>query len=209
MTEINTPETEMKVAVVIGYNKQDSFCYSGIVGTILETLNDNDVDYKLIDLFLDDFHPSGRANVPELIESYQKTLTECTHHIYVSPCWWFRLTSMLEAFIDIVMVPEFAYRFKHLFSVYGMPIPLLKHKRVLTFITHGGPFLAVTFFPYFNLVKWRLQFGVWSFMYGWFNGEIIQFFSVPFISDAKRKKMLDTTKKRIQKEIKRYQKKHK
>ena len=58
---------EMKVVVTIGYDRKESFCYSGIINTILETLNDNDIEYTFIDLYEDGFHPSGRGNIPELI----------------------------------------------------------------------------------------------------------------------------------------------
>ena len=58
----------MKVVVAIGYNRKESFCYNGIINTILETLNDHDIEYTFIDLYEDGFHPSGRGNIPELIE---------------------------------------------------------------------------------------------------------------------------------------------
>jgi len=198
----------MKVVVTIGYDRKESFCYNGIVNTILETLNDNDIEYTFIDLYEDGFHPSGRGNIPELIEQYQKVLCEATHHFFISPVYWGRCTSMLEGMFDLVMTTNVAYRFKHLFGVYGMPIPLWKDKRMVTWLTHGGP-ASVIYTLYVNAIALRLDLGFATFIYGWFRSSIIQFFSVPFVTDEKRKKMLDKTRKRVEYEIRRYHKKTK
>ena len=44
--------------------------------------------------------------------------------------------------------------------------------------------------------------GVYSFVFGWFKTKTRQFWSVPFVSDDKRKKYLDIVKKDIQKDLK-------
>jgi len=108
---------------------------------------------------------------------------------------------MLEGFFDQVFTPNFAYKFKQITSTYGLPVPLLKDKRVLTYLTHGAPALPVLTL-YLNSVKLRLSLGVFSFTFGWFNAIIRQFFSVPFCSEEKRKKYLKRVRKDINREIK-------
>ena len=86
-------------------------------------------------------------------------------------------------------------------KTYGIPKPLLSEKHVYTYLTHGAPALPVHTI-YINSVKWRLQLGVFSFVFGWFNTTIRQFFSVPFCSDKTREKYLERVKKDVAKEIK-------
>ena len=61
-------------------------------------------------------------------------------------------------------------------------------------MTHGAPALPVLTL-YVNSVKLRLVMGVYSFVFGWklsLFTKTKQFWSVPFISDKKRKKYLKT-----------------
>lgn len=205
----------MKVAVVIGYNKRPSFNY-GIVDAIIDECNKtDDVSWVLIDLYEDTFHPSGKPDNSELVEKYQNILKTSDVHVIVSPVWWFRCTSMIEGFLDQVYTPGFAYNFKQLTKTYGLPVAKLSDKRILTYLTHGAPALPV-YTLYLNSVWGRLRLGVYSFCYGWglnpknFNNiKFRQFFSIPFTTDKIRQKYLQKVRKDIQKEIKRWLKKHK
>ena len=191
----------MKVLIIIGYHQKDSFNHQGIVKTLVEELSSVRKDFEIIDLYDDEFHAAFQAEKnSELIQKYKEKITDATHLIFVSPVWWFRCTSMLEGFFDQIFVPGFAYKFKQITKTYGLPMPLLKNKIVYTYLTHGAPALPVLTI-YLNSVKWRLQLGVFSFVFGWFRPTIRQFFSVPFCSDQKREKMLKTVRKDVEMEV--------
>jgi putative NADPH-quinone reductase len=120
---------------------------------------------------------------------------------FISPVWWFRLTPRLETFFDEVFTPGFAYKFVPLTKLYGYPKPLLSNKKVRTYLTHGAPALPVKLL-YLNSVKLRLVMGVYSFVFGWFRTKTTQFWSVPFVSQEKRKKYLKLVEKQVLSDIK-------
>lgn len=186
----------MKNLLIIAHPNKDSFCYNGIMQTIKNTLLDNNEDVKIIDLYSDDF---TRAQT-KLIHKYKSLITWSDRIYIVSPVWWFRLTSKMEAFFDEVFTPGFAYNFIPLTKLYGYPKPLLGNKKVRTYLTHGAPALPVITI-YFNSVKLRLVMGVYSFVFGWFKTKTRQFWSVPFISQEKRYQYLIRVKKDVKKDL--------
>ena len=178
----------MKNLIIIGHPHKKSFCYDGIFKTIFNEINKSDQELEVIDLYRDSF---SRPRT-KLIEKY-KNLVLWSERIYIiSPVWWFRLTPRMEVFFDEVLTPGFAYKFVNITKTYAYPKPFLKDKKVRTYITHGAPALPVKTL-YFNSVKLRLVMGVYSFVFGWKPSlwfKTKQFWSVPFVSDKKRKKYL-------------------
>ena len=188
-----------KHLIVVGHPDTDSFCYNGIYKTIKEQLESNGEEYITIDLYRDSF----KRPRTDLIESYQKLVTWATHIYFVSPVWWFRLTPRMEIFFDEVLTPGFAYKFVNFTKLYAYPKPFLSDKKVRTYITHGAPSLPVKTI-YLNSVKLRLVLGVFSFVFGWKLSRWLktkQFWSVPFVTDEKRKKYLEVVKKDIKKDL--------
>jgi len=195
----------MQNLIVIGHPDKKSFCYNGIFKTIQESLLDSDYlnEIQVIDLYRDDFSQPRK----ELIKKYQDLVTWADRIYFVSPVWWFRLTPRMEIFFDEVFTPGFAYKFVPLFGHYAYPKPFLSDKKVRTYITHGAPSLPVKTL-YLNSVKLRLVMGVFTFVFGWNISRWLktkQFWSVPFVSDAKRKKYLDKVKKDIKRDLKKHQ----
>ncbi|MBK7499690.1 MAG: hypothetical protein IPI19_11435 [Ignavibacteriales bacterium] len=56
---------------------------------------------------------------------------------------------------------------------------------------------------YVNSVKLRLVMGVYSFVFGWFRTKTRQFWSVPFVSEDKRKSYLKKVIKDVESDIRR------
>ena len=190
----------MKNLIIISHPDKKSFCYNGIYKTILKTLKKNKEEIKVLDLYRDDYSQSRK----KLIKGYQDSVTWSDRIYFISPVWWFRLTPRLEIFFDEVMTPGFAYKFIPVIGKYAYPKPFLKDKKVRTYVTHGAPALPVKIL-YLNSVKLRLVMGVYSFVFGWklsLFTKTKQFWSVPFVSDAKRKKYLETVRKDIKKDLK-------
>jgi putative NADPH-quinone reductase len=195
----------MQNLIVVGHPDKKSFCYNGIFKTIQESLLDSDYlnEIQVIDLYRDDFSQPRK----DLIKEYQDAVTWADRIYFVSPVWWFRLTPRMEIFFDEVFTPGFAYKFVPLFGAYAYPKPFLSDKKVRTYITHGAPSLPVRTL-YLNSVKLRLVMGVFTFVFGWNISRWLktkQFWSVPFVSDAKRKKYLDRVKKDIKRDLKKHQ----
>jgi NAD(P)H dehydrogenase (quinone) len=194
----------MKVLNIIAHPDKKSFNFA-IHNTVKDWCNDNKIQYKFIDLYLDKFNPvistSESTYSKELINEYRRRIAWADVIIITSPVWWFRLTTQLEGFFDKVMTPGFAYKFKQITKTIGYPQPLLKNKRVITFLTHGAPALPVKT-VYANSVKLRLLLGVYSFCFGWFHSKIYQFWSVPYVSDAKRKSYLEKVKSVLRSNVK-------
>jgi len=190
----------MKNLIVIGHPNKESFCYNGILQTIVDELKSNKESYTIIDLYQDKFSPSRWDKNKNIVERYQNHVSESDQIYFISPVWWFRTTPLLEGFFDQVFTPGFAYKFKPITKTYGIPIPLLGNKKVRTYLTHGAPALPVLTL-YLNSVRLRLEMGVYSFIFGWFKTKTRQFWSVPFVSDKKRQKYLQRVRKDIQQDI--------
>ena len=151
-----------KHLIVVGHPDKNSFCYNGIYKTIVDKMDENGENYKVIDLYEDKLH----RDRTELIKEYQDMITWSTHIYFISPVWWFRLVPKMETFFDEVLTPGFAYKFQNITKLYAYPVPFLGDKKVRTYITHGAPMLPVITL-YLNSVKLRLVLGVFTFVFGW------------------------------------------
>ena len=190
----------MKNLIIIGHPDKKSFCYNGIFKTVLEEIKLSNQDYEVIDLYRDSF---TRPRI-KVIDKYKDLITWCERIYIISPVWWFRLTPRMEIFFDEVLTPGFAYKFVNITKTYAYPKPFLKDKIVRTYVTHGAPSIPVKTL-YLNSVKLRLVMGVYSFVFGWKLSlwfKTKQFWSVPFVSDKKRKKYLSQVKRDILRDLK-------
>ena len=188
----------MNNLIIVAHPDKNSFCQNGIAKTIKKTLDLYKGSVYTIDLYEENKEFKFKD---DKIKEY-KGLIEWADRIYfVSPVWWFRTTPLLESFFDQIFTPGFAYKFIPLTKMYGYPKPLLSDKKVRTYLTHGAPALPVLTL-YFNSVKLRLVMGVYSFVFGWFKTKTRQFWSVPFVSQAKREEYLDKVRSDVKKDLK-------
>tara|TARA_Y100000739_G_scaffold217436_1_gene213922 strand:+ start:730 stop:1305 length:576 start_codon:yes stop_codon:yes gene_type:complete len=190
----------VKNLIIIGHPDKKSFCYDGIFKTVLNEVKLSKQDFEVLDLYRDSF-TRPRTKV---INKYKNLLSWCERIYIISPVWWFRLTPRMEIFFDEVLTPGFAYKFVNITKTYAYPKPFLKDKIVRTYVTHGAPSLPVKTL-YLNSVKLRLVMGVYSFVFGWKLSlwfKTKQFWSVPFVSDKKRKKYLSVVKRDLLRDLK-------
>ena len=189
----------MKNLIVIGHPDKKSFCYSGIFKTVQDELENANEEIEIIDLYRDSFTRPRDG----IIKKYQNLVTWCERIYIISPVWWFRLTPRMEIFFDEVFTQGFAYKFVNITKLYAYPKPFLKDKKVRTYVTHGAPALPVITL-YLNSVKLRLVMGVYTFVFGWrfsLFSKTRQFWSVPFVSQGKREKYLNSVSKDIKRDI--------
>lgn len=188
----------MNNLIIIAHPDNKSFCYSGIMETIKAELLFKHEWVSVIDLYQDNDTYSFSK---EKVNDYQEKIKWADRIYIISPVWWFRTTPALESFFDQVFTPGFAYKFVPVTKLYGYPKPLLKDKKVRTYLTHGAPALPVLTL-YANSVKLRLVMGVYSFVFGWFRTKTRQFWSVPFVTPKKRDEYLERVKKDVRKDLK-------
>ena len=187
----------MNNLIIIAHPDKKSFCYNGIFKTIEKTLNSNNEIVHVIDLYQENLNFNFGE---DKIKEYRDLITWTNRIYFISPVWWFRTTPALESFFDQIFTPGFAYKFLPITKLYGYPKPLLSHKKVRTYLTHGAPALPVLLI-YLNSVKLRLTMGVYSFIFGWFNTKTRQFWSVPFVAHNKRVTYLKSVEKDIKNDI--------
>ena len=179
--------------IIFAHPDKNSFNYA-VLEKVKELLNKNKESFEVIDLYEINYNPvlsleEMKGKSSEETINFQRIIKQATNIIFIFPVWWFRAPAILEGFIDKVFIPGFAYRFQKIIGVYGMPVPLLREKRVVTFITHGAPALPVKTL-YVNAVKYRFLLGFLSFCFNIFKCKIYQFWSVPFVNKTKREKYL-------------------
>ena len=172
---------------------------------IISTLEKARVTYKVIDLYLENYNPVMSleeidGNISLETKRYQRLISESTSIIFIFPVFWFRAPAILEGFLDKVFVPKFAYRFKQIIGIYGIPIPLLKDKNVLAILSHGAPALPVKTI-YVNAVKFRFLLGFLSFCFNIFKCRIIQLWAVPFVKEKTRNKYLNKIERLVLKRV--------
>ncbi|MBC7888435.1 MAG: NAD(P)H-dependent oxidoreductase [Ferruginibacter sp.] len=189
--------------ILIIYAHPDEQSYNAVVlNKIVSTIKVSGNRYQVIDLYKEGYNPvlstkEMRGEISPETENYQQLISRASDIIFIFPVWWFRAPAILEGFIDKTFVPKFAYRFKKIIGNYGLPIPILKDKKVLAFITHGAPALPVKLL-YLNVVKYRFLLGFLSFCFNIFKCKIVQLWSVPFCSDPRRKIYLDRVGKIVE-----------
>jgi putative NADPH-quinone reductase len=188
----------MNNLIILAHPNKESFCSSGIAKTIYDTLYQNREQVYTVDLYAEN---KGFEFEEDKVREYKDLVTWADRIYFVSPVWWFRTTPLLESFFDQIFTPGFAYKFVPITKLYGYPKPLLKNKKVRTYITHGAPSLPVMTL-YFNSVKLRLVMGVYSFVFGWFRTKTRQFWSVPFVSHNKRMEYLEKVKMDVRGDLK-------
>ena len=192
----------MNNLVIVGHPDKNSFCHSGIFKVITEKIRESGENLEIIDLYYENFSNSKKS----LIKKYQELVTWSSNIYFISPVWWFRLTPRMEMFFDEVFTPGFAFDFVNITKIYAYPRSYLKDKKIRTYITHGAPALPVKTL-YLNSIKLRLVMGVYSFVFGWKPSlwfKTKQFWSVPFVSEKKRLKYLETVKKDISRDLRKY-----
>ena len=149
---------------------------------------------EVVDLYKEKFDPvfAGEEPSAEVLD-HRKRIEECDTIVLVAPIWNFRMPAIVEGWIDKVLAPPWAFRFKQLVGNYGYPIGNLRKKKAVIFCTYGSPRLAITTF-FLNLPIRRLKRGVFH-MCGIYNITYRRYFAVPFVSDSKRQEFLDDVKK--------------
>ncbi len=104
--------------IVLAHPYNLSFNYA-ILEKIVATLKEDNQEYKIIDLYQDNFNPvlsleelanynSGYTN-DSLVIKYQKIIKQTSQIIFIFPIWWNDTPAILRGFFDRVMLKDFAW----------------------------------------------------------------------------------------------------
>ena len=182
-----------KIFIVYGHYNDKSFNAS-IKKTFIETALETGHQVDCVDLYKEKFDPVFSGEEPDsVVLDHQKRIDQSDIIVLIAPIWNYRMPAIVEGWIDKVLAPPWAFRFKKLFGNYGYPIGHLKGKKAIVFCTYGSPQFAVRTF-FLNMPTKRLRRGVF-YICGIRDINYRRYFAVPFVSDIKRKKFLEDVKK--------------
>ena len=178
-----------KIFLVYGHYNEKSF-NAAIRDAFIETAKSKGHQVDLVDLYKEKFNPVFAGEKPdEVVIDHQNRIEKSDIIVLVAPIWNFRMPAIVEGWIDKVLAPPWAFKFKKLFGNYGYPVGNLKGKKAIVFCTYGSPQFAIRTF-FLNMPTKRLRRGVFNIC-GINDVVYKRFFAVPFVGDNKRKKFLE------------------
>jgi len=182
-----------KIFLIYGHYNDKSF-NAAIRETFTNTAEEKGHSVDAVDLYKEKFDPVFAGEEPdEIVLNHRKRIEKSDAIVLIAPIWNFRMPAIVEGWIDKVLAPPWAFRFKRLFGNYGYPIGNLKGKKAVVFCTYGSPQFAVRTF-FLNMPTKRLRRGVFNIC-GITDVVYRRYFAVPFVGEEKRKKFLDDVKK--------------
>ena len=105
-----------KIFVVYGHYDDKSF-NAAIKDTFIETVKENKNQVDVVDLYKEKFDPVFAGEKPsEAVLDHQKRIEASDVIVLIAPIWNFRMPAILEGWIDKVLAPPWALRFKKLFG---------------------------------------------------------------------------------------------
>jgi|TARA_B100000965_G_C19288458_1_gene624744 NAD(P)H dehydrogenase (quinone) len=182
-----------KIFLVYSHYNEKSFNAS-IRDTFTKTAKEKGHEVDIVDLYKEKFDPvfAGEDPTPDVLD-HRKRIENSDVIVLVAPIWNFRLPAIAEGWIDKVLAPPWAFRFKKIFGNYGFPVGNLAGKKAVIFCTYGSPQFAVKTF-FLNMPTKRLKRGVFNIC-GITDIIYKRFFAVPFVSENKRQKFLKDVEK--------------
>ena len=182
-----------KIFLIYGHYDDKSF-NAAIKDTFIKTAQEQGHSVDVTDLYKEKFDPVFAGEEPDdIVLNHRKRIETSDTIVLIAPIWNFRMPAIVEGWIDKVLAPPWAFKFKQLWGNYGYPIGNLGDKKAIIFCTYGSPRLAITTFL-LNLPIRKLKRGVFH-MCGISNIVYRRYFAVPFVSVAKRKEFLEDVKK--------------
>ena len=182
-----------KIFLVYGHYDDKSF-NAAIRDTFVRTTEEKGNIVDVVDLYKEKFDPVFAGEEPDAsVLNHRQRIEACDTIVLIAPIWNFRMPAIVEGWIDKVLAPPWAFKFKQLVGNYGYPIGNLRNKKAVIFCTYGSPRLAITTF-FLNLPIRRLKRGVFH-MCGIYNINYRRYFAVPFVSEKKRNEFLEDVKK--------------
>ena len=127
-----------KIFIVYGHYNDTSF-NAAIKNTFIETAKEQGHEIDFVDLYKEKFNPVFSGEEPDsVVIDHQKRIEKSDTIVLIAPIWNFRMPAIIEGWIDKVLAPPWAFKFKKLFGNYGYPLGNLKGKKAIVFCTYGS-----------------------------------------------------------------------
>ena len=106
-----------KILVILGHPSKESFCASlakkycegaSSSGNEINTINICKLDFAP---FLEDGFSKEQILEPD-IQNAQEQIAWANHLVFIYPTWWATPPALLKAFIERVLLPDFAFKYK-------------------------------------------------------------------------------------------------
>ncbi|MDA1197147.1 MAG: NAD(P)H-dependent oxidoreductase [Nanoarchaeota archaeon] len=151
----------MKPLIVYAHPPGDCHC-SMMLEETTKYLTKHKVKYDLLDLYkinydpilhTDELYTSGNRKVSDQNKKFQAMVSSTNKLIFIHPVWWNSTPAILKGFFDKVFTAHFAFKFvKPKFSPIAIPVPLLRGKKAIVFMSGGTNKLLSLFFT-----GWRVR----------------------------------------------------
>ena len=135
----------MNVSVILAHPHQESFNHA-IAGTVLDTLKRNGHRVFFHDLYTERFDPllpfaeiPREAGLNPVIDGHCREIAKADGIIIIHPNWWGQPPAILKGWVDRVIRPGVAYRFREGDLGEGVPEGLLRAKNAMVFNTSNTP----------------------------------------------------------------------
>jgi NAD(P)H dehydrogenase (quinone) len=134
-----------QISVILAHPRHGSFNHA-IAAVAVQTLETQGHDVWFHDLYQENFDPvlltpelEREAALPPDLEQHCQEITQAKGIVIVHPNWWGQPPAILKGWVDRVLRPETAYRFREGDSGEGEPVGLLQAKAAMVFTTSNTP----------------------------------------------------------------------
>ena len=123
-----------KIFMVYGHYDEKSF-NAAIKDTFIKTANEKGHNVDCVDLYKEKFNPVFSGEEPDnVVLDHRKRIEQADVITLVAPIWNFRMPAIMEGWIDKVLAPPWAFKFKKIIGNYGYPVGSLSEKKQLYFV---------------------------------------------------------------------------
>jgi NAD(P)H dehydrogenase (quinone) len=133
------------LSVILAHPRHGSFNHA-IAATVVQALKGQEHEVWFHDLYQENFDPvllpaelEREAYLSPLLEQHCREIAQAQGIVIVHPNWWGQPPAILKGWVDRVLRPGVAYRFRKGDSGDGVPVGLLQAKAALVFTTSNTP----------------------------------------------------------------------
>jgi NAD(P)H dehydrogenase (quinone) len=134
-----------QISVILAHPRHGSFNHA-IAAAAVQALEAQGHEVWFHDLYQENFDPillpaelERDAYLPPFLEEHCREIARAQGIVIVHPNWWGQPPAILKGWIDRVLRPEVAYRFREGDRGDGVPLGLLRAKAALVFTTSNTP----------------------------------------------------------------------
>ena len=135
----------MQISIILAHPNRNSFNHA-IAACINEEIVIQGHEGHFHDLYSERFNPvtpseeiPSNIKIPKGVEPYCDEISQCDGIVIIHPNWWGQPPAVLKGWIDRVLRPGVAYRFRGDDPGAGIPEGLLRARTALIFNTTNTP----------------------------------------------------------------------